>query len=117
MAIKALGGRAVVPAPGLLRQTGNKLRWPLATSCDGPNDPRLSWSDWGGFGRPSFLPRSVPDMRAPCADRPRSDALEDVRASHPYHATIRADIRRDPSRSNCRRANEASRPNRRYSAI
>ena len=51
------------------------------------------------------------------ADRPRSDALENVRASHPYHATIRADIRRDPSRSNCRRADEASRPYRRYSAI
>ena len=28
MAIKALGGRAVVPAPGLLRQTGDNLRWP-----------------------------------------------------------------------------------------
>jgi hypothetical protein len=51
------------------------------------------------------------------ADRPRSDALEDVRASHPYHATIRADICRDPSRNNGRRADEASRPYRRYSAI
>jgi hypothetical protein len=50
-------------------------------------------------------------------DRPRSDALEDVPAAHPYHATILADIRRDPSRSNCRRADEASRPYRRYSAI
>src|SRR6516165_3608257 len=51
------------------------------------------------------------------ADRPRSDALKDVRASHPYHATIRADICRDPSRNNGRRADEASRPYRRYSAI
>ena len=51
------------------------------------------------------------------ADRPRSDALKDVRASHPYHATIWADICRDPSRNNGRRADEASRPYRRYSAI
>jgi hypothetical protein len=50
-------------------------------------------------------------------DRPRSDALEDLCASHSYHAAIRGDIRRDPSRSNCRWANEASRRNRRYSAI
>src|SRR6516165_5236354 len=51
-------------------------------------------------------------------DRPaRSDALKDVRASHPYHVTIRADICRDPSRNNGRRADEASRPYRRYSAI
>jgi hypothetical protein len=49
--------------------------------------------------------------------RPRSDALEDFRASHSYHAAIRTDVRRDPSRNNCRRANEASGPDGRYSAI
>jgi hypothetical protein len=50
-------------------------------------------------------------------DRPRSDALENFRASHSDHAAIRADIRRDPFRNNCRRADEASGPDRRYSAI
>ena len=50
-------------------------------------------------------------------DRPRSNALEDLRASHPYHATIRGDVCCDPSRSNCCRADDASRPYRRYSAV
>jgi hypothetical protein len=47
----------------------------------------------------------------------RSDALEDFRASHSDRAAIRAGIRRDPSRDNCRRANEASGSDRRYSAV
>jgi len=42
-----LRARAVEPAPGLLRQT--------AKSCDSRLDPRLSWSNWGGFGRPFFF--------------------------------------------------------------
>jgi hypothetical protein len=45
------------------------------------------------------------------------DALEDVCASHPDHAAIRADVCRDPSRDDRRRANEPSSPDRRYSAI
>jgi hypothetical protein len=49
--------------------------------------------------------------------RPRSDALENFRASHSDHAAVRPDIRRDPFRNNCRRANEASGADRRYSAI
>src|SRR5262245_10172509 len=76
--------------------------------------------EFRGPGRRASLPsfRSHESMRlTETADRPRSDALEDVRASHPYHATIRADISRDPSRNNGRRADEASRPHRRYSAI
>jgi hypothetical protein len=67
--------------------------------------------------RSAWVGRIVVSRLTETADRPRSDALKDVRASHPYHATIRADICRDPSRNNGRRADEASRPYRRYSAI
>src|SRR5262245_33975999 len=58
--------------------------------------------------------RSVENDRR---NQPRSDALEDVRASHADHAAVRADIGRDPSRDDRRRAHEPSLPDRRYSAI
>jgi hypothetical protein len=49
-------------------------------------------------------------------DRSR-DALEGLRASHPYRAAIRADVCRDPSCGNGRRADKASGPDRGRSAI
>jgi hypothetical protein len=47
----------------------------------------------------------------------RSDALENLRASHPCHAAIRGDVCRDPSCGNGCRADKASGPNRGRSAI
>ena len=47
----------------------------------------------------------------------RSDALENFRASRPCHAAARSDVCRDPSGGNRRRADKASRPDRRRSAI
>ncbi len=47
----------------------------------------------------------------------RSDALENFRASHPCHAAARSEICRDPSGGNRRRADKASGPDRRRSAI
>jgi len=47
----------------------------------------------------------------------RSDALENLRTSHPCHAAIRGDVCRDPSCGNGRRADKASGPNCGRSAI
>ena len=47
----------------------------------------------------------------------RSDALENFRASRPCHAAARSEICRDPSGGNRRRADKASGPDRRRSAI
>jgi hypothetical protein len=47
----------------------------------------------------------------------RSEALENFRASHPSHAAIRADVCRDPSGDNGRRADKTSRPDCGRSAI
>jgi hypothetical protein len=42
--------------------------------------------------------------RGATASRLRSDALENLRASHPYYAAVRGDVRRDSSCGNGRRA-------------
>jgi len=47
----------------------------------------------------------------------RSDALENLCASHPCHAAVRRDVCRDPSCDYGRRAHKASRPDRGRSAI
>ena len=55
--------------------------------------------------------------RGAIASRLRSDAMENLRASHPCHAAIRGDVCRDPSCGNGRRADKASGPDRGRSAI
>lgn len=49
--------------------------------------------------------------------QPRSDALENFRASHPCHAAIRGDVCHDPRCCDGRRADKASGPDRGRSAI
>ena len=55
--------------------------------------------------------------RGAIASQLRSDALENLRASHPCHAAIRGDVCRDPSCGNGCRADKASGPDRGRSAI
>jgi hypothetical protein len=61
------------------------------------------------------LPKTVASKSA--ASLVRSDALENLRASHPCDAAVRSDVCRDPSCDNRRRANEVSGPERGRSAI
>jgi hypothetical protein len=55
--------------------------------------------------------------REAIASQLRSDALENLRTSHPCYAAIRGDVYRDPSCGKGRRADKASGPDRGRSAI
>jgi hypothetical protein len=117
----------VVPSPQLARQTESAMTDAILFMCmyavrrsrfSAMHDLRSAGSaHTSSADRPCWTSSRNACHEGRDCSQPRSDALENFRASHPCHAAIRGDVCHDPRCSDGRRADKASGPDCGRSAI